>query len=135
MAASPKLRPPPRFAPFTWRASKQAMPARFSMTPDAIFAIIQIALAAITAVLYGLECKRHKPAAGGGARSAEWRLWMVWLVISGVSLGMITWRLGTVSSIVSPEYRATGGMSVQTLYQLVVLAAYTALRYHSDSKK
>lgn len=104
------------------------------MTPDSIFALIQIPLAAVTAILYGRQYKHHGPVRYSHARWREWLISMVWLSIAAVSCGMVAWRLGTVSAVVAPGYRAAGGMAVQTLYQIVFLIAYVALRDQSGSK-
>ncbi|RUR38531.1 hypothetical protein [Vreelandella populi] len=96
------------------------------MTLDSTFALIQIPLAALTAVLYGRQFA--KPESYGIRR-------FICLSIAGVSCGMVTWRLGTVSQIIEPEFRAAGGMLVQTLYQIVVLSAYTLLKEPSGQGK
>ena len=105
------------------------------MTPDSIFALIQIPLAAVTAILYGRQYKRHGPVRYSSPRRREWLVSMIWLAIAAVSCGMLAWRLGTASEVVAPDYRAAGGMAVQTLYQIVVLIAYVALRDHRGSEK
>lgn len=98
------------------------------MTPDSIFALIQLPLAAVTAILYGRQYQMHGPVPCSRHRRREWLRSQVWLAIAAISCGMVAWRLGTVADVVTPDYRAAGGMAVQTLYQLVVLAAYIALR-------
>lgn len=109
------------------------------MTTDSIFAIIQLPLAAITALLYGLQFKRHGPVRINRLNWRKvWREWLrsvIWLLIAAVSISMTGWRAATISDVISPEYRAAGGMAVQTLYQIVVLIAYVALRDHSGSKQ
>ncbi|RUR48813.1 hypothetical protein [Vreelandella populi] len=92
------------------------------MTIDTFFALVQIPLAIITAALYGRQYGRSH--ALGYKR-------LIWLAIAAVSCGMGTWRLGTISQLVDPMYRAAGGMTIQTLYQIVVLIAYGLMREHS----
>ncbi len=100
------------------------------MTPDSIFALIQLPLAAVTAILYGRQYRLHGPVPYARHRRREWLRSQVWLAIAAISCGMVAWRLGTISDVIAPGYRAAGGMAVQTLYQLVVLVAYVALRDH-----
>lgn len=92
------------------------------MTIDTFFALIQIPLAIVTAALYGRQYTRSH--ASGYRR-------LIWLAIAAVSCGMAAWRLGTISHLVDPMYRAAGGMTIQTLYQIVVLIAYALMREHS----
>lgn len=105
------------------------------MTIDTIFVLLQIPLAAISAALYGRQYKQHGPVRYSRERRGEWLRSMIWLMIAAVSCGMVAWRLGTVTEVVSEGYRAAGGMAVQTLYQIVVLIAYVALKDHSGSKQ
>ena len=105
------------------------------MSPDAIFALIQLPLAGLTAIIYGRQYRLHGPVPCVRYRRREWLRSQVWLAIAAVSCGMVAWRLGTISDVVEPDYRAAGGMAVQTLYQLVVLIAYVALRDHPGHQK